>query len=67
MAGAHTLNETERAVQERLDSLPIDFEAMAAVSNLFRAANAVRNHRERTALAPSGMTWTGFVVQRMGV
>ena len=62
MAGPHTLNETERAVQERLDSLPIDFEAMAAVSNLFRAANAVRNHLERTALAPSGMTWTGFVV-----
>ena len=36
--------------------------AMAAVSNVYRAANAVRNHLERTVLAPHGLTWTGWVV-----
>ena len=31
-------------------------------SNLFRAANAVRNHLERTVLQPHDLTWTAFVV-----
>jgi len=35
---------------------------MAAVSNIYRAANAVRNHLERTVLAPHELTWTGWVV-----
>ncbi len=62
MAGPHTLAETERQVQARLGDLTLDFEAMAVVSNLFRAANAVRNHLERTVLAPADLTWTAFVV-----
>ena len=62
MAGQHTLNETEGAVASKLDGLELDFEAMAVTSNLFRAANAVRNHLERTVLAKSDLTWTAFVV-----
>ncbi len=62
MAGPHTLAETERQVADRLGDLTLDFEAMAVVSNLFRAANAVRNHLERTVLAPADLTWTAFVV-----
>ena len=62
MAGPHTLAETERAVESRLDGLTLDFEAMAVASNLFRAANAVRNHLERTVLQPHDLTWTAFVV-----
>ncbi len=62
MAGEHTLIETESAVTQKLDGLVLDFEAMAIASNLFRAANAVRNHMERTALAPHDLTWTAFVV-----
>jgi len=62
VAGQHTLAETERAVQSRLADLTLDFEAMAVVSNLFRAANAVRNHLERTVLQPHDLTWTAFVV-----
>lgn len=62
MAGQHTLTETENAVASRLGGMPIDFEAMAVASNLFRAANAVRNHLERTVLAKSDLTWTAFVV-----
>ncbi len=58
----HTLAETERAVADRLSGLPIDMESMAAVQNIYRAANTVRNHVERTVLAPHDLTWTGWVV-----
>jgi MarR family transcriptional regulator, organic hydroperoxide resistance regulator len=57
-----TLAETERAVAERLDDLALDMPAMAAVQNLYRAAGAIRNHLERSVLAPHGLTWTGWVV-----
>lgn len=62
MAGPHTLAETENAVRSRLSGLSLDYEAMAVASNLFRAANAVRNHLERTVLQPHDLTWTAFVV-----
>ena len=62
MAGPHTLAETERQVNEKLDHKTINFEAMAVTSNLFRAANAVRNHLERTVLAKEDLSWTAFVV-----
>jgi DNA-binding MarR family transcriptional regulator len=60
--GQRTLAETERAVAERLDGLELDMAAMAVVQNLYRAAGAIRNHLERTVLAPHGLTWTGWVV-----
>jgi len=62
MAGQRTLTETERAISERLSAIPIDTEAMAAVSNVYRAASALRGHFERTALAPHDLTWTAWVV-----
>lgn len=62
MAGPFTLAETERQVSERLGGLPLDYAAMAVTSNLFRAANAVRNHLERSVLAQHNLSWTGFVV-----
>lgn len=62
MAGQHTLRETERAVSDRLADMDIDLSAMAAVSNLYRAASALRNHFERSVLAPHDLTWTGWVV-----
>ena len=60
--GERTLEATEQAVAERLAGLPIDMNAMAAVSNIYRAANEVRNYLERTVLAPHDLTWTGWVV-----
>ena len=57
-----TLSATEAAVSERLAGMTLDMPAMAAVSNIYRAAGAVRNHFERTVLAPHGLTWTGWVV-----
>jgi MarR family transcriptional regulator, organic hydroperoxide resistance regulator len=48
----------ERKVLERLGHLPLDFRAMAAVSNLFRASVAVRRKME----AADRLSWTAFVV-----
>ena len=62
MAGPHTLGETERQVEARLGKLALDYSAMAVASNLFRAANAVRNHFERTVLSENNLSWTAFVV-----
>ena len=60
--GQHTLAETEHAVAERLRGLSVDVSAMAVVSNIYRAAGAVRNHFERTVLQPYELTWTAWVV-----
>lgn len=62
MTGQYTLDETERAVRARLEGLPVDHGALAAISNLYRAAGAVRNHFERTVLAQHDLTWTAWVV-----
>ena len=60
--GVISLEDSEAAVAERLTGLPINVSAMAAVSNINRAANALRNQFERTVLAPHDLTWTGWVV-----
>ena len=62
MAGPHTLAETERAAESRISGLELDMESLHVVSNLFRAANAVRNYMEHDVLAPADLTWTAFVV-----
>ena len=62
MAGPHTLAETERAAESRIGGLELDTQSLHVVSNLFRAANAVRNHMERAVLTPADLTWTAFVV-----
>jgi DNA-binding MarR family transcriptional regulator len=62
VAGPHTLAETERAAESRIAGLELDIESLHVVSNLFRAANAVRNHMERSVLTPADLTWTAFVV-----
>lgn len=62
MSGSHTLSETERQVATKLSGMTLDFDSMAAISNVFRAANATRNFLERTVLGPHDLSWTGFVV-----
>ena len=57
-----TLSATEAAVSERLAGMTLDMPAMAAVSNVYRAAGAIRNHFEHTVLAPYNLTWTAWVV-----
>ena len=49
-------------MSERLAGMTLDMPAMAAVSNVYRAAGAIRNYFEQTVLAPGNLTWTGWVV-----
>jgi DNA-binding MarR family transcriptional regulator len=51
----------ERRVLERLGHMPLDFRAMWAVSNLFRASAAIRRHMEAKILADDRLSWTSFV------
>ena len=51
----------ERKVLEVLGDRPLDFRAMWAVSNLFRATAAIRRHMEANVLGPDRLSWTSFV------
>lgn len=54
--------EAERDIRARLGDRPLDFDALLAVSNIYRAANAVRNRMEKEVLAPAGLSWGGFTI-----
>lgn len=54
--------EAEREIRARLGDRPLDFDALLAVSNIYRAANAVRNRMEREVLASTGLSWGGFTI-----
>jgi len=58
----HVVLEAERDIRARLGDRSFDFEALLAVSNIYRAANAVRNRMEREVLTPVGLTWGGFTI-----
>jgi DNA-binding MarR family transcriptional regulator len=61
MSDPDGLLPAERKVLERLGHLPLDFRAMWAVSNLFRASAAIRRHMESKVLADDRLSWTSFV------
>jgi len=51
----------EREIFGRLNGQPgLNFRAMWAVSNLFRASTAVRRHMEASVLSPDRLSWTSF-------
>ncbi len=54
------LLDAERLIQERLGDRPLDFDSMLAVSNIYRAATAVRRSAERGVLAQFGLSWGSF-------
>jgi DNA-binding MarR family transcriptional regulator len=56
------LRQAERDVTAALGHLGLDFRALLAVSNIFRAATAVRAHMERAVLGPQQLSWSAFVV-----
>ena len=62
MPDHHTLSEVERATSERVQHLPLDFDASHALLSLYRAANAVRGRLTNSVLRPNDLTWTGFLV-----
>src|ERR1700742_4511384 len=57
---ARDLVRAERDIRNRIGDQPLDFAAMAAVSNIYRAANVVRNHMERKVLADEDLSWAAF-------
>jgi DNA-binding MarR family transcriptional regulator len=58
--GREDLLPAERKVMAALGHLPLDFRAMAAVSNLFRSSTAIRRHMESSVLAADRLSWTAF-------
>lgn len=57
-----TVLEAERDIRRRLGDRPFDFDALLAISNIYRAANAVRNRMEREVLSSRGLSWGGFTI-----
>jgi DNA-binding MarR family transcriptional regulator len=56
------LLDAERDIRARLTGLPLDFESLQAVSNIYRAAAAVRRRAEREVLAEHSLSWGGFTI-----
>lgn len=54
------LLDAERLIQERLGDRRLDFDSMLAVSNIYRAATAVRRRAEKVVLSEFGLSWGGF-------
>jgi MarR family transcriptional regulator, organic hydroperoxide resistance regulator len=59
---ARDLVQAERDIRNRIGDQHLDFAAMAAISNINRAANVIRNHMERTVLADEDLSWAAFTV-----
>ncbi len=62
MAGRQSITDTEKRVEAKLGDVPVHYDQMAVVANIYRAASTVRQHMENTVLRGSDLTWTGFVV-----
>ena len=62
IGSAQDLVQAERDIRARVGDSELDFAAMAAVSNIYRAANAIRNHMEQRVLAEEDMSWAAFTV-----
>ena len=56
------ITKAEADIRARLDGQSFDFSAMAAVSNIYRAATTVRSHMESTVLAEHDLSWAAFTV-----
>jgi|SRR5579859_7509451 len=56
------LVQAEQDIRKRIGDHPLDFAAMAAVSNIYRAANAIRHSMERDVLAEADLSWAAFTV-----
>ena len=52
----------EKLVTDKMAALSLDLDSLATVSNIFRAATAVRTHMERTVLSSHALSWSAFVV-----
>ncbi|MHB1969368.1 MAG: MarR family winged helix-turn-helix transcriptional regulator [Acidimicrobiales bacterium] len=59
---ASVVSQAERDIRARLEGHELDFTAMSAVSNIYRAGSAVRHHMERTVLSDYDLSWVAFTV-----
>ena len=57
---APSLVPEEADVLARVGDLPVDLAAMAVAANVWRAAQALRAHLERTVLRDEDLSWAGF-------
>ena len=57
-----SVTRAEFEARKRVEALGIDVDAYAAVSNIFRVANAVRNYTERSLLSDFNLSFSGFTV-----
>ena len=62
IGNAQDLVQAERDIRDRVGGQQLDFAAMAAVSNIYRAANAIRHHMEQRVLAEEDLSWAAFTV-----
>lgn len=56
------VSQAESDIRARLSGHELDFTAMSAVSNIYRAGAAVRNHMEREVLNDYDLSWVAFTV-----
>lgn len=54
------LVQAERDVSQAFTDLDLDLRSLSSVSNIFRAATAVRNHMENGVLAQHDLSWSAF-------
>jgi MarR family transcriptional regulator, organic hydroperoxide resistance regulator len=62
IGNAQDLVRAERDIRDRIGGQQLDFAAMAAVSNIYRAANAIRHQMEQKVLAEEDLSWAAFTV-----
>jgi DNA-binding MarR family transcriptional regulator len=60
--GRGSRTDIGKATQAKLGEVPLNGEGMAAVLAIHRAAAAIRQHVENSALRRDDLTWTSFVV-----
>jgi DNA-binding MarR family transcriptional regulator len=56
------LLRAERDIRERLGDRHLDFASLQAISNIYRAAAAVRRRAEQGVLAEHDLSWGGFTI-----
>ncbi len=57
-----SLLQAEQDIRARLDEHELDFDSLQAISNIYRAAAAVRRRAEREVLAAHNLSWGGFTI-----
>ena len=53
--------ERDIVARREREDVDLDYEALSVVSNIYRAASAIRRHMEQHLLTPERLSWTAFV------